>query len=121
MSELLIAILTSILVSAKPIELPMHATAYCLTGTTASGTQTRYGVCATGNKKLLGNEAIIYQRLPDGSKGKYIGTFIIEDTGCSESVIDVWKPNITECQEFMDLVYEDGCKGQIWVELRRID
>lgn len=121
MSELILTILISISVAAKPIYLPMHATAYCLTGTTASGTTTRYGVCATGNKNLIGNEAILYQRLPDGSKGKYIGTYIIEDTGCSDHVIDVWKPNITECQEFMDLVYQDGCKGQIWVELRRVD
>lgn len=121
MNELIVAILTSVLVAAKPIELPMNATAYCLTGTTASGTQTNYGVCATGNRMFLGNEAVLYQRLPDGSKGRYIGTFIIEDTGCAESVIDVWKPDLTECQEFMDLVYEDGCKGRIWVEIRKVE
>lgn len=121
MSELILSILISISVAAQPIYLPMHATAYCLDGTTASGMHTTYGVCATGNRALLGNEAILYQRLPDGSKGKYIGTFIIEDTGCSDCVIDVWRPNLTECQEFMDLVYEDGCQGKIWVELRRVD
>lgn len=121
MSNYILMILISISVAAKPIYLPMSATAYCLTGTTASGTSTRYGVCATGNKALLGNEAILYQRLPDGSKGRYIGTYIIEDTGCSNNVIDVWKPDLVECQEFMDLVYEDGCQGKIWVELRRVD
>lgn len=121
MSEFILMTLISIAVSVKPIMLPMNATAYCLTGATASGTNTRYGVCATGNRNLIGNEAILYQRLPDGSKGRYIGTFIIEDTGCAESVIDVWKPNLTECQEFMDLVYQDGCKGKIWVELRKVE
>ncbi|MCQ2609028.1 MAG: hypothetical protein MJ197_10135 [Bacteroidales bacterium] len=121
MSEFILTIITSIVLAAKPVYIPMNATAYCLTGTTASGMQTKYGVCATGNKKLMGNEAVLYQRLPDGSKGKYIGTFLIADTGCANSVIDVWKPDIDECQEFMEVVYADGCKGQIWVELRKVE
>ena len=104
-----------------PIYLPMYATAYCLTGTTASGMQTKYGICANGHREWLGKEAVVYQRLPDGTRGKCIGTFEIEDTGCSDFVIDVWKPTLDECQEFMEFVYEDGCKGHILVELREIE
>lgn len=120
----LIAILTvvmSINSFTDTLMVPMHATYYDLQGTTASGLPTGDGICATGNKNLLGCEAILYQRLPDGSKGKYIGTYLIADTGCSNRVIDVWKPNTSEGQEFMDKVYEDGCKGKIWVEIRKVD
>lgn len=121
MNAIITAIITSVIVSVKPILLPMHATAYCQTGYTASGMYTEYGVCATGNRALIGNEAIVYQRLPDGSKGKYIGTYLIADTGCSNSVIDVWQADLSECQDFMDIVYADDCKGHIYVELRRVE
>lgn len=97
----------------------MHATAYCQTGYTASGEYTRDGICATGNKALMGNVAVLYQRLPDGSRGEYIGTYEILDTGCKDNVIDVWCADLDKCQEFMDIVYEDGCKGHVWVELRK--
>lgn len=120
MKTIMMILISSICISAsEPILIPMRATAYCQTGYTASGEYTRYGVCATGNRKLIGNVAVMYQRLPDGTKGKCIGTYEILDTGCKDNVIDVWKPDLTECQEFMDLVYEDECKGKIYVELRK--
>ena len=93
----------------------MHATAYCLDGITASGAPVRKGICATGDKRHLGETAILYQRLPDGSIGEIIGIYEVADTGCSEYVIDVWCPE-AECQAFMDRVYEDGCKGKIYVQ-----
>lgn len=69
-------------------------------------------------QNLMGKTIILYQRLPDGSKGKEIGTYEIADTGCKKNVIDVWQPNLEECQKFMNLVYEDGCKGKIYYEVK---
>ena len=100
---------------SEPVLYKMNATAYCLEGITASGKQVRKGICATGDKKYLGMTAIVYQRLPGDNIGKIIGIYEVEDTGCSEYVIDVWMPD-TECQSFMDTVYEDGCKGKVWVQ-----
>ena len=99
----------------EPQLLKMHATAYCLQGITASGTPVRKGICATGNRAYLGMTAVIYQRLPDNGIGEIIGIYEVEDTGCKDTVIDVWLPE-AECQGFMDRVYENGCKGKIWVQ-----
>lgn len=99
----------------EPVLIKMHATAYCLDGITASGTAVRKGICATGNRKYLGMTAVVYQRLPDDGIGKIIGIYEVEDTGCKDTVIDVWCPE-SECQDFMNRVYEDGCKGKIWVQ-----
>ena len=95
----------------------MHATAYCLHGTTYTGKKTRHGIAATGNKDLLGMTAVVYQRLPDGQIGELIGIYEIEDTGCNENVLDIWCEDLEECQELMNRVYEDGCKGRIWCEI----
>ena len=97
--------------------LKMRATAYCLQGTTYTGKKVRRGIAATGNKKLLGMTAVVYQRLPDGSMGDLIGIYEIEDTGCKETVLDVWCEDLDACQEFMDSVYEDGCQGRVWCEI----
>lgn len=97
-----------------------HATAYCLDGMTASGTAVRKGICASGHRDWLGKTCILYQRLPDGRVGDMIGIYEIEDTGCKETVIDVWCPE-DECQDFMDKVYEDGCGGHVWIQLIEAD
>lgn len=94
-----------------------HATAYCLQGTMANGDNVHSGACAMHDKKLLGATVIIYQRLPDGSTGKQLGIYEVCDTGCKENVVDVWMLDLEECQEFMDLVYEDGCKGNIFYQV----
>lgn len=98
-----------------------HATAYCLTGTTASGTYTRDGVCASCSSRL-GKTIILYQRLPDGSVGKQIGIYECEDTGGTEglhngTVIDVWRSDKEQAHEFMELLYEDGCKGKVYIQV----
>lgn len=94
-----------------------RATAYCLKGITASGEEVRNGICAVSDKSLIGQILIMYQRLPDGNVGKLIGIYEIKDTGCKEGVIDVWHEDLEQCQEFMNLVYEDGCKGRIYVQI----
>lgn len=94
-----------------------YATAYCLQGKTASGQFVRNGICATGRKEWFGKVAVLYQRLPDGRTGELIGIYEILDTGCKESVIDVWCEDLDECQEFMNRVYENGCKGKIFIQI----
>lgn len=93
----------------------MRATAYCLQGKTCTGMDVQKGICATGNKAYIGKIAVIYQRLPDGSKGRIIGIYDVQDSGCSKYVLDIWCPDKAECQLFMNEVYEDGCQGKIYV------
>ncbi len=102
--------------SEEPNLIKAHATAYCLPGKTASGTEVREGICAMSDSSLIGMTAVVYQRLPDGNIGDYIGTYEIEDTGCSDNVIDVWCTE-EDCQGFMDSVYENGCKGKVYVQI----
>lgn len=97
------------------------STAYCLKGTTATGIQTRPGICA-GAKEYQGKTIIIYQRLPDNSKGKMLGVFDCEDAGGTDAIksgycIDVWMPDHDTCKGWMNLVYMDGCKGNIYFEV----
>lgn len=93
----------------------MRTTAYCLQGTTYTGTQTREGICATGDKSLLGSVAVIYQRLPNDKKGKLIGIYSVEDTGCKKNVLDIWEPNLDKVQEFAEKTWADGCNGKVFV------
>lgn len=101
--------------------IPARATAYCITGTTASGEYTREGICA-GGSRYFGKTITIYQRLPDGSVGDKIGTYECKDKGATPGiknnyVIDVWQEDLEHCQEFMDLVYKDGCEGKIYIHI----
>lgn len=125
-SAVVITMITVILASsesnAAELYIKGHATAYCLTGTTASGLKTQYGICAMNTQtvreqNLMGKYVVLYQRLPDGTAGKEIGTFLIADTGCKKNVIDVWQPSLELCQNFMNTIYEDGCKGKIFYQI----
>lgn len=107
-------------VKADGIELQKcKATAYCLGGVTASGCEVREGICA-GKKEWIGKTIGVYKRLPDDSVGDFIGYFECLDRGGTKAinnghVIDIWKKDSNACQEFMDLVYEDGCQGNIYI------
>lgn len=81
------------------------------------GTEVRDGVVACGDQSLLGKTIVMYQRLPNDEVGKIIGIYDVEDTGCSKHVIDVWHKDLEQCQEFMNLVYEDGCQGKIFIQV----
>lgn len=80
----------------------MIATAYCINGTTASGTQTRRGIAA-GKREWFGKTAKVYWN-DNGTVGELIGEYIIEDTGGTPikngSVIDIWMPTRDECMDF---------------------
>lgn len=98
-----------------------YATAYCVSGITASGEMTRAGICA-GKQEWLGKTIILYQRLPDDSIGEQIGIYECKDTGGTPGlkngkVIDVWFEDLDQCQEFMNRVYEDGCQGHIYIQV----
>ena len=101
----------------EPELIKMHATAYCLPGKTCTGKEVRIGLCATGRREWIGKTAILYQRLPNGEVGEIVGIYEIEDTGCSESVIDCWYPDLDQCQDFMNRVYEDNCQGRVYVQI----
>lgn len=80
----------------------MVATAYCLNGTTATGTQTREGVAA-GKREWFGKTVRVYQN-NGGEPGDLIGQYTIEDTGGKPiktgSVIDIWMPTRDQCMAF---------------------
>lgn len=80
----------------------MIATAYCLNGTTATGTQTRPGVAAS-KREWFGKTAKVYKN-DQGNIGELIGVYTIEDTGGrpirNRSVIDLWMPTREECMAF---------------------
>ncbi len=107
--------------AAEPELQMMRATAYIgPTGTTCSGKPVYRGI-AGANKRHVGQTAIVYQRLPNNKIGKIIGIYEVEDTGDTQginndNVIDIWCPDLDECQEFMNKVYENGCQGKVFVQ-----
>lgn len=91
----------------------MLTTAYCDTGITASGQQTRYGICAA-KKEWIGKTAIIYECNDDGTIGDMLGIWEVLDTGFGADsdgngigsiqegkVIDIYYPTLQECREWM--------------------
>jgi len=88
-----------------PQGVKMLATAYCINGTTATGTQTRVGIAAS-KPAWFGKTISVYQ-LKDGKPSTLIGKYVVEDTGGENiqngKVIDIWLPTYEECKVF-------GCK-----------
>lgn len=86
----------------EPVYHSMIATAYCLTGLTATETQTRPGIAAS-KREWFGKTAKVYKN-QDGNIGELIGEYVIEDTGGKAirngSVIDIWLPTKAECKQF---------------------
>lgn len=117
--------ITNQVMNPQPELLSVHATAYCVTGTMASGQQTRSGVCA-GKREWLGKQILIFQKLPGGEIGEYIGSYECLDTGGTPglnngTVVDIWCPDLEGCQEFMDRVYENGCQGRVYIQVLEVD
>ena len=123
-------LVTSLMILSNPISvnadeepqlIKARATAYCLSGTTASGQTVRDGVCA-GKKEWLGKTILVYKRLPDNSVGDLIDIYECLDAGGTEAiktgkVIDVWCEDYSSCKDFMNLIYEDGCEGKIYIQV----
>ena len=80
----------------------MQATAYCIDGTTATGTHTRRGICA-GKREWFGKTAVVYAD-NHGEIGDLIGIYKVEDTGGdlirNGKVLDIWVPSYDEAIQF---------------------
>ena len=90
------------------------ATAYCLTGTTASGTFTTANRTVAAKREWFGKTIHIWLDDGDGQikPENFIGTYIVEDTGGSPirkgRVIDIYMPNREDCRQFggRRIIYE---------------
>lgn len=106
----------------QPTLIKGYATAYNgPTERTYTGKPVHKGICG-GCEEYIGKTIILYQRLPGDEVGEVIGIYECEDTGTGTDafregrLIDVWCP-ADECQDFMDRVYEDGCKGHVFIQI----
>lgn len=112
---------SSDILDETPTMIKGYATAYCDHGVTASGEETRLGICAA-KKEWIGKTIILYQRLPGNDVGDVIGIYEVKDCGGTEGlkngqVVDIWFPELEQCKEFMNYIYEDGCKGKVYFQV----
>ena len=106
---LLTTILTLLMatnVRAEVITKKCWATAYCLTGTTASGTQTTEDRTVAGKREWFGKKILIWLDDGDGAikPENFIGQYIVEDTGGKSIrngyVVDIYMPELEDCRQF---------------------
>lgn len=82
------------------------ATAYCTSGTTASGTQTQENRTVAGMRKDFGKSVHIWLDDGDGQikMENFVGSFVIEDTGGAPiregKVLDIYMPELEACRQF---------------------
>ena len=82
------------------------ATAYCLTGKTASGTITTANRTVAGMRADFGKTVHIWLDDGDGEikDENFIGTYVIEDTGGKPiregRVLDIYMPEYLDCKQF---------------------
>ena len=107
----------------EPTLIKGYATAYIGESEyTCTGDKVRKGICG-GCKDYIGKTIVLYQRLPNDEVGRILGIWECLDTGTGTEgfqqgkVIDVYQPSLEECQDFMNLIYEDGCKGKVWIQV----
>lgn len=101
-----LAIAKPIEVKAEPIIHQATATAYCITGTTATGTQTTEGRTVASKPEWFGKTMIIWE--DDGfgqiKPENFIGIYEVEDTGGKTvrngSVIDVYISEYERAKQF---------------------
>ena len=107
----------------------IRCTCYCVSGTTASGKQTRPYIVA-GKREWLGCVAALYEVEEDGSMGNFIGYYEFLDTGAGIDTdgdgygdtiingesIDVWQPTYQDCVDWVaehgDYVYMKIIRGE---------
>ena len=82
------------------------ATAYCLTGKTASGTYTTANRTVAGRRADFGKTVHIWVDDGDGQikDENFIGSYVIEDTGGEPiqagRVLDIYMPSQEDCKAF---------------------
>ena len=120
MKRVIVAVLIGMIAFTTPVNaqelIKGRATVYSAEGTTKTGTQTRIGMCASGDKELIGKQVVVYQRLPDNSKGEALGIYTVEDTGCKSNVIDLWYPESIS-DKVVARTYENGCEGKVYIQI----
>jgi 3D (Asp-Asp-Asp) domain-containing protein len=82
--------------SSRPVLHEFTATAYCLTGQTASGIEVQQGVVAADPEILpIGSIVRLYA-------GRYSGVYTVLDTGLKirGRMVDVWIPDFDEAIQF---------------------
>ena len=111
----------------QPALIKGYATAYNgPSETTCTGKKARRGICG-GCEAYIGKTIILYQRLPGDEVGQILGIWECEDTGPGTDgfregrVIDVYCPTLEECQDFMDLIYTNGAKGKVYIQIVEAD
>lgn len=124
MKRILIAAALLFMMSASQVQAAERcwATAYCKTGTTASGTQTTEYRTVAGKKEWFGKGIRIWLDDGDGEvkPENYLGRYIVEDTGGEPikagRVIDIYMPDEKDCKEFggKRILYELESEGDIW-------
>lgn len=120
MKKKLLMILTLLLVfNTTPVYaesnfLKAKATAYCLKGITATGTEPKEGRTVASKPEYFGKTMIIYVDDGDGNikSENYLGTYIVEDTGAKSVrngyVVDVYITDYNRAVEFgcVDILYQ---------------
>lgn len=117
MKRFITALIVAILAVNAPVKAETEfytakATAYCINGTTATGTHTTEGRTVASKKEWFGKTMVMFVDDGDGlmKPQNYIGTYIVEDTGGkgvrSGKVIDVYIEDYDRAVEF-------GCKDVI--------
>lgn len=101
-----LAIIKPVKVNAEPLFHKAIATAYCINGTTATGTNTIEGRTVASKREWFG--ATMYMWLDDGDglikSENFIGMYTVEDTGGENirngKVIDVFITDYDRAKEF---------------------
>lgn len=117
MKKLIIALTIALIAFSKPVKADTElynakATAYCLKGTTATGTAPKEGRTVASKPEWFGACMVMFEDDGDGviKPENYIGTYIVEDTGGKSVrngyVIDVYIEDYERAIEF-------GCKNVI--------
>lgn len=101
-------LLISFPTKAKADELlTINATAYCVTGTTATGTQTTEGRTLAGHPDWYGKKAFVWLDKGNGiQEENFIGQFTVEDTGKkggsvrNGETVDIYMTDYDRCIRF---------------------
>lgn len=118
MKKLIIALIIAVLSISTPVKAcevyTAKATAYCITGETATGTQTVEGRTVAGKREWFNKTMVLYIDDGDGliKPENYIGTYVVEDTGSQPirdgKVIDVYIADYIRAKQFgrKDVIFQ---------------
>lgn len=82
------------------------ATAYCISGTTATGNQTREGRTVASKREWFNSTMYIWEDTGDGEihPENFLGMYVVEDTGSENirngRVIDIYISDLDRAKEF---------------------